>query len=553
MNTTKSESTIPLTTGIETKPSVAYAYSRFSTVQQATGNSKQRQENFAANWPDAKKYEIKYLHDAGVSAYTGKNRTIGQFGVYLGMLRSGRLGPKPVLLVENFDRISREELETAQSLFLEIIGLGATIITLHNGKRYAKGMTLVDIITALVEMDVAHQHSSKLSMRVRKAIADRKKLGGIIHNRASAPSWLALDPKRTAFVQIPERVDIVKKIFDFALKGMGPVAITRFLNSTNVAVWSRRKKPPVGWRAQAVDNILNGRSVLGEFEGRAEYFGPGVISIDVWNAVNSTVRRKAQGRGNGVIRESNLFCGLLVSGIDGSTMIMRQSGVKNKVTGIYGWNVYLVSNLTIAGKSVIGHRVRYDLVESRILWLIKNLDPAMLSRARQGAHSDTKDRVAEAERQVETLEKMRLKYKFLIRADPEPSPTLVADLKEYEAQLTNATEELAQIKLESEKVVSVPSIPDDLSLPETRRAVRAEISQWCQNIEMRKECLIVWFSPHHGIAVSLGKEPVAYPYDLDNEERVTEDDIPEIESMENVVESLDLPKIESHAKLILVN
>ena len=549
MNTTKSESTLPSTPVTTVIKPVAYAYSRFSTMQQAAGNSKQRQQNFAANWPDASNYEIKYLHDAGVSAYTGKNRTIGQFGVYLAMLRSGRLGPKPVLLVENLDRISREELETAQSLFLEIIGLGATIITLHNGKRYARGMALVDIITALVEMDVAHQHSSKLSMRVKNAIDRRKALGGIIHNRASAPSWLALDPKRTIFVPIAKRVDIVKKIFDLALKGMGPVAIARFLNSTNEAVWSRRKNRPVGWRAQAVDNILHGRTVLGEFEGREGYFGPGVISVDVWNAVNSTVRRKAQGRGNGVIRESNIFCGLLVSGIDGSNMIMRQSGVKNKVTGLYGWNVYLVSNLTIVGKS--SHRVRYDLVESRVLWLVRNLDPVMLTRARHGAQCDTRDKVAESQQQVDTITKIINKVNKLIMYTDKKPQTLVQQLLVLEDELEVANQNLSAAKTEAAKVVSVPVLPDDMSLPETRRAVRAEISQWCQKIEVRKDCLIVWFSTRHGIAVSLGKEPVASPYDRDNEERNKE--VAGESQCIPVIDPQDLPEIESPAELLLAS
>lgn len=251
---------------------VAYAYSRFSTIQQQDGDSKRRQESLARAWPDSVNYKIEYLHDAGISAYSGKNRTIGQFGVFLASLRSGELGAKPVLLVENLDRISREEIETAQSLFLEIIRLGATIITLHNGKRYAKGMGLVDIITALVEMDVAHQHSAKLSMRVKAAVDARKKSGAIVHNRSSAPSWLRLDAKRTRFEPIPERVEVVCRMFDLAAKGVGPASISRILNTERVATWSARKSKHPAWRESAVANILFGRAVLGEFEGRANYW-----------------------------------------------------------------------------------------------------------------------------------------------------------------------------------------------------------------------------------------------------------------------------------------
>jgi hypothetical protein len=105
----------------------------------------------------------------------------------LGSVRARQLGPAPVLLIENFDRMTREVIEEVQSLFLELINADAVIVTLHNGKRYDCGMVLTDIILALVEMEVAHQHSAKLSMRVREAVDARRRAGGIIHNRSSCP------------------------------------------------------------------------------------------------------------------------------------------------------------------------------------------------------------------------------------------------------------------------------------------------------------------------------------------------------------------------------
>lgn len=513
----------------ETVKPIAYAYSRFSTIQQADGDSKRRQQQNAQSWAEKNGYQIQYLHDAGVSAYKGKNRTIGQFGAFIADLSAKRLGNAPVLLVENLDRISRQEIEIAQALFLEVISKGAVIVTLHNSKRYERGMGLVDIITALVEMDVAHQHSAKLSMRVKEAVETRKKIGGIIHNRASSPSWLKLDAKRTQFQPDPERVRIVQRMFALAAKGMGSEAIARTLNNEAEPTWAHRKSRYPVWRGSMIASVVHGRSVLGEFEGRAGYFGPGVIPVEAWNAVNNKTRREAQGRGKGIIKESNLLCGLIKSGVDGSAMILRQSGVKSRKTGQYNWHNYLVSNLTIAGKSK--HRVKYKIVESRILSLIRDLDPRMLSRAREGAHSDTSDRVADSERLVESIDKIIRKLTVLIVTDPNPSPSLVDQLKEHEAKLKIATEKLSTEKISAAKIVSVPTIPDDLSKPETRRAVRAEIAQWCQSIEVRAGVLIVWFSERHGIAVGLDDEAMVYAYDLDNEmEDRTENliDAPEI-------------------------
>lgn len=489
----------------ENKPT-AYAYSRFSTIQQQDGDSKRRQESLAHAWPDSVNYRIEYLHDAGISAYSGKNRTIGQFGVFLASLRAGQLGPRPVLLVENLDRISREELETAQSLFLEIVSLGATIVTLHNGKRYAKGMGLVDIITALVEMDVAHQHSAKLSMRVKAAVAARKQSGGIVHNRASSPAWLRLDPKRTRFEPIPERVAVVRRMFDMAAKGMGAEAIARVLNTDGLPTWSFRKSGLKAWRGEAVATIIYGRAVLGEFEGKAGYFGEPVVPAELWGQVNDRTRKEAQGRGKGVIKEDNLLCGLVVSGLDGSKMILRKAGVRDRKTGEYVWHGYLVSNATIAGRGF--HRTRYDRVEGRLLWLFTNLDPDVLARARSGVRDDTQDRLQAAQRQLSEASKQVVKYRRLIETDPEPSASLVLDLKRYETAQREAEGTLLLVQTQASKAREVPSLDADLSKPENRRALRAEIAQWCRHIELHKDEFIVWFSETQGLRVNLTGSPV---------------------------------------------
>jgi DNA invertase Pin-like site-specific DNA recombinase len=495
---------------------IAYSYTRFSSAQQAEGDSKRRQESLTKTWAEAAHYEIRNLHDAGVSAYSGKNRTIGQFGRFLAALRSGELGTKPVLLVENLDRISREELETAQALFLEIVGLGATIITLHNGKRYAKGMGLVDIITALVEMDVAHQHSAKLSMRVKAAVDARKKSGAIVHNRSQSPTWLRLNPARTQFEPIPERVALVQRMFELAAKGMGPQAIAKVFNTERVPSWSSRKSGIRAWRGTMIAKVIYGRSVLGEFDGRIGYFGAGVIAPELWTKVNDRTKKEAQGRGKGIIAEDNLLCGLLVSGLDGSKMILRKSGVKSRKTGEYIWHRYLVSNETVSGRG--SHRAKYEPLEARLLWLFGNLDPQMLARAKAGVRDDTQDRLDAALKHVEDTTRQIAKYRRLIENDPDPSMTLVAELKRHETELKSAEAAVEPLKLQSAKATNMPAVTADLTKPENRRALRAEIAQWCHHIELREGEFIVWFSETHGLRVNIEGEPDVREHDLDHAE-----------------------------------
>jgi DNA invertase Pin-like site-specific DNA recombinase len=495
---------------------VAYAYSRFSTKDQAAGDSERRQKDKAQAWADANGYRLEHLHDPGISAFHGKNQILGQLNFFISSVRARQLGPAPVLLVENFDRLSREVIEEAQSLFLELINGAAVIVTLHNGKRYARGMGLVDIITALVEMDVAHQHSAKLSMRVKEEVDARRAAGKIIHNRSSCPRWLSIDPKRTAFFQNPERVALVRKMFELAGNGLGGEAIARIFNSRHERPWSKAKY----WRGETIAEMLRGRAVLGEYQGKAGYFGDPVITPEQWAMINDGTSRAAQGRGKGVVREFNLFTGFTWSGLDGSKMIYRLSGNKGRKTGIYVWHPYLVSVATISGSSQHRHRVPYPIVEERVLWLMGNLDPEMLTRARTGAHDDTQDRLTTAKQQIQSLEKQVSKLIRLTLNDDDPSQSLITELKNHEGQLRAAKAGLEAMELAAAKTHELPTLPDEdaLTRPENRRALRKQIAQWCQKIEIHRAHLIVWFTDRTGIKLNLAGEPVASFHDMDEEE-----------------------------------
>lgn len=92
---------------------MVYSYARFSTKQQSLGDSERRQQENAQYWANEHGCKVTYILDPGISARRGKNRTVGQSGAFIARLRSGELGNSPTLLVENFDRISREDITDA--------------------------------------------------------------------------------------------------------------------------------------------------------------------------------------------------------------------------------------------------------------------------------------------------------------------------------------------------------------------------------------------------------------------------------------------------------
>ena len=101
---------------------VAYSYIRMSSGQQIKGDSLRRQLEMSRAWADANSITLdESLRDIGVSAWKGKNRREGALGRFLEMVERGQIRRGSYLLVESLDRLSRDQVLEALSLFLEII------------------------------------------------------------------------------------------------------------------------------------------------------------------------------------------------------------------------------------------------------------------------------------------------------------------------------------------------------------------------------------------------------------------------------------------------
>jgi DNA invertase Pin-like site-specific DNA recombinase len=105
----------------------AYSYLRMSTELQLKGDSRRRQIEASRAYAEAHGLDLTEdaeLEDIGISAFKGANVREGALGRFLDAVKSGRIKPGSFLLVESLDRLSREQVLTAQSLFLSIIQAG---------------------------------------------------------------------------------------------------------------------------------------------------------------------------------------------------------------------------------------------------------------------------------------------------------------------------------------------------------------------------------------------------------------------------------------------
>jgi DNA invertase Pin-like site-specific DNA recombinase len=238
-----------------------------STELQLKGDSRRRQLEASRAYAEANGLELAEgaeLEDIGVSAFKGANVREGALGQFLEAVKAGSVTPGSYLIVESLDRLSREQVLTAQSLFLSIIQAGIHLVTLADNRVYRAGMTdLADLIMSLVIMSRAHEESQTKSHRI--AAAWKNKRTKAISRQPMTkwcPAWLKLSHDRAGYEPIPERVEIVRQIFRDTASGIGIYSITRRLNKAAVDTFGS----PNGWRQSYVAKILANRGAFGEFQ-----------------------------------------------------------------------------------------------------------------------------------------------------------------------------------------------------------------------------------------------------------------------------------------------
>src|SRR5262245_18865295 len=96
-------------------PAIAYSYIRFSHPDQAKGDSVRRQTEAAAAWCKSNNIRLDTsitLRDLGKSAFTGqhrKNPDRHALAAFLKLVESGKVPKGSYLIIENLDRLSRED------------------------------------------------------------------------------------------------------------------------------------------------------------------------------------------------------------------------------------------------------------------------------------------------------------------------------------------------------------------------------------------------------------------------------------------------------------
>ena len=452
----------------------AYSYIRFSTPEQAAGDSLRRQTELSENY--AEKHKLVFdksldLHDKGLSAFCGANRKKGALAVFLRAVEHGIVKPGSYLLVESLDRLSRDTLSEQMSLFMDLINSGITVVTIADEKVYSKqtiDADMTNLMMSLVIMTRSHEESVMKSRRLTAAWAQKRREIGTTKLTSLCPHWLRPSADRKSFEVIEERAALVRRIYQMSIDGIGQESIARKLNQEGVPAWGRGK----GWYAPYIHRLLRKRDVLGEFQscrrdkrgkklavptGEAvkNYF-PAIIDEVTFQKARAHVQTSTPGR----VGQSrgNLFTGLAFDGVSGAPMRHLGRGYdKSKLgqkNGMQFRHYYLVSDYKRMNPNAKALSWRYDWFETWFLNYITGLDwHSIVSDELPVSEIDAGKALAAVQVRVGgfDLELERL-VKFVAKTDKAPE-TIMAEMQKLEGAKAVAKAKEIELAKELETMI----------------------------------------------------------------------------------------------------
>lgn len=430
-----------------------YSYTRFSTPEQAAGDSYRRQTESARKWAERKGLvldEKLSFADEGVSAYRGGNvDTDRGLGAFLFACQQGLVESGSYLLVESLDRISRMSPRKAQRLLDDIVDSGITVVTLNDNQEYTAERLDSDPTALLISLMVswrAHEESKTKGRRVAAAWAEKRervRQGKDKLLTRRAPAWL--EWVEDDWKPIKEHAETVQRVYRMTLEGTGEHAIAKALNEEGVPVMGRGK----AWHRSTISKLLRNPSVIGELvAGHMEFDEngkkrrvteepipnayPAVISKDDWLAVRALKDGSTSSpRGRSAARPiQNLFAGLAKCPECGAVMTRVFKGKK-------GGKPKLVCTMAKAGKAKHYKSIPLEDCEEAFL---RNWQ-TLLSDVPSGDGDDGLDR------QVQDLEgtisaKQDHMEELLQELERGPSPALTKAVRRIEEELTTLQEAL---------------------------------------------------------------------------------------------------------------
>lgn len=266
----------------------AHSYLRYSSSQQAGGDSVERQEELIAKWlKDHPEYVLGGLRfkDLGKSGYTGKHLDNG-FGKLRAAVETGAIKSGDFILVEAIDRTGRLNPSDMLNILTSITSAGVNIITLDDGIQYSRDPNAANNLFLLVaKVQQAYQYSDAISRRVKGSYKRKREAAGPgVFTERRTPLWL--ENTGTEIRLVESVAPYIAQIFEDYACGIGERRILNRirgqhpllenLNPTTIKKWLKNPVAIGVWQPWPVDGVE---------QAPIEGVYPAVITKELWYRV----------------------------------------------------------------------------------------------------------------------------------------------------------------------------------------------------------------------------------------------------------------------------
>jgi DNA invertase Pin-like site-specific DNA recombinase len=510
-NTTESQQTTD-----QVKPK-AFSYVRFSTPEQAQGDSYRRQTELAKRYADTHGLELDTslrFDDLGVSAFRGRNAEAG--GALRAFLTAvgERIVPQgSYLIVESLDRISRQTARKAARTLEDIVEAGVRVVDLSDGGKVYDTAALDDglgFLVMTIRFMRAHEESAMKAIRLANAY-DAKRMAAANGAQEKPftrmlPAWLQWNDETRCHEVIKNRAEILRDIFAKADAGWSKHRISRALNEAGLEPWGKGARKGKHWHSSYIQKLLTNRAVIGTFTPHRalrsntgarvrkaldaiEGYWPAVIDRDVFERVESQAKaRAARGRYADSTPKS-VFAGLLRCGRCGGSVVRITKGD----------HVYLVCSKSHARAGCRYLAVQYHNAETAL----RDNARALVSRAPRGIN--TADIEAQIEQRANEVEGLLNQTRDIADfAASDKSEAARRRLRDVEEQLEAAEEHLRGLRAQRDMVAGTSVMRrleaveqaltrEPLDITEANQALKQVVSK----IVMDAEAAALTFCWHH--------------------------------------------------------
>jgi DNA invertase Pin-like site-specific DNA recombinase len=371
----------------------AYSYIRFSSIGQKKGRSFERQAEAARKWCAKNDVELsdETFTDEGKSGFRAEHLgDNGQLKRFLTKVEDGTIAKGSYLIIESLDRLSRQKVNEALPLFMQILNADINIVTLLDGEKvYTKDFTAQDVIMSVFVMARANEESDTKSKRAKDKWESRYKQARETGKAVKMPlaSWLNYSEEDKYTLKYPE-ADAVRRMFELCADGYGMIQIAKALEAEGFTPFRSDRFEGKKWITASVYGILKNKTAIGTFTPKrskkqdeqapeVENYFPAVVDNQLFYRAQEAIAGRKRSKATNQSKQANIWQGIAVCAHCGSALHCLPKG-RNGLR-------YLVCSGKVSGKCIEAKNVRADASEEVFKELLVKVDSMSLIKSDKAA------------------------------------------------------------------------------------------------------------------------------------------------------------------------